>query len=94
MRFPRKGAENLTSMLRLQIIPINFKKLNKFFKRYIIINHDFRNIKTIELSIEKYSQISVYMTRRCIPSCGAAALPHLWESSSAVSSKKCKAANL
>ena len=42
---------------------------------------NFRNIKTIEFSIEKYSQISVYMTRRSIPSCGAAALPQLWESS-------------
>ena len=37
--------------------------LNKFFKRYIIINEDFRNIKKIELSIEKYNHISVYMTR-------------------------------
>ena len=50
------------SMLRFKIISHHFKKLNKFFKRYIITNEDFRNIKTIEISIEKYSQISVYMT--------------------------------
>ena len=53
-------------MFRIQIISHHFKTLNKFFKRYIIINEDFRNIKTIELSIDKYSQISVYMTRRSI----------------------------
>ena len=49
-------------MLRFEIISHNFKKLNKFFKRYIIINDDFINIKTIELSIEMHSQIAVYMT--------------------------------
>ena len=59
-------TNNLTPMLRFQIISHHFKKLNKFFKRYIIINEDFRNIKTIELSVEKYSQISVYMTRDSI----------------------------
>ena len=32
----------------------------------IIINEDFSTIKTIELSIEKYSQIWVYMTCRSI----------------------------
>ena len=52
-------------MLRFQIILQHLKKFKKF-KRYIIINEDFRNMKTIELSIEKYSQISVYMTRRSI----------------------------
>ena len=50
-------------MLRFQIISHYFKKLNKFFKRYIIINDDFRNIKTIELPIEKYSQISVHIKK-------------------------------
>ena len=53
-------------MLRFQIILHHLKKLNKFFKKYIPINEDFRNIKTIELCIEKYSQIPVYMTRRSI----------------------------
>ena len=35
----------------------------------MIINNDFINIKTTELSIEKYGQISlsVYLTRRSIP---------------------------
>ena len=59
-------TNNLTSILRFQIIPHHFKKLNKFLKRNIIINEDFKNIKTIELSIEKYSQISVYIIRRSI----------------------------
>ena len=53
-------------MFRFQIISNRFTKLNKFFKRYIIINQDFRNIKTIELSIEKYSKISVNMTHHSI----------------------------
>ena len=44
-------TNNLTSMLRFQIISHYFKKLNKFFKRYIIINDDFRNIRTIDLFI-------------------------------------------
>ena len=47
-------TNSLTSMLRFQIILHHFKKLNKFFKRYIIINKDFRNIETIELSIEMF----------------------------------------
>ena len=55
-------TNNRTSMVRFQIISHHLKKSNKFFQRYIIINEDFRNIKTIELFIEKYSQISVYMT--------------------------------
>ena len=59
-------TNNLTSMLRFYIISHHFMKLNKFFKRYIIINVDFRNIKTIELSIEKYSKISVYMIQNSI----------------------------
>ena len=59
-------TNNPTSMLKFQIISDNFKKLNKFFKKYIIINEHFRNIKIIELSTKKFSQISVYMTRRSI----------------------------
>ena len=46
------------------------------------------NIKTIELFIEKYSQISVYITRRSIIYSGqqhsllwTAVLPQLWENS-------------
>ena len=48
-------TNKLTSILRFEINSHDFKKLNKFFKRNIINNEDFRNIKTIELSIEQYS---------------------------------------
>ena len=42
---------------------------------HIIITANFRNIKTIKSSIEKYCQISALSIRsNCIPSCGAAAL--------------------
>ena len=34
-------TNNLTSMLRFQIISHHLKKLNKFFERYIIINDNF-----------------------------------------------------
>ena len=78
-------------MLRFLIISHNFKKLNNVFKGHIIINDDFRNIKTIELSIGKYSQISIYMNHRSIPSCGAAALPQCGR---AVNPQKSKPANL
>ena len=69
-------------MLRFQIISHHFKKLKKKpnSSKDIIVNDDFRNIKTIEFFIEKYSQIKVYMTRHSIPSCGAAGRPQLWES--------------
>ena len=69
-------TNNLTSILRFQIISHHFKKLNEFFKRYIIIIQDFRNINTVKLFIEKYSQISVYIiSRKNIPSCGGAVSP-------------------
>ena len=47
-------------MLRFQIISHHFMKSNKFFKRYIIINENLRNIRTIELYIEKQSNLSLY----------------------------------
>ena len=74
-------TNNLTSKLRFQINSLLFKKLNKFFERYIIINEEFRNIKTIELFIEKYSQISVNMTR-CSIICFEQQHSLLWGSSS------------
>ena len=45
---------------KFYIILHHLKKLKQFFKRYIIINEDYRNIKTIELSMETQSNLSLY----------------------------------
>ena len=46
-------TNSLTSMLRFQIISNNFKKLNKFFKRYVIINEDCRIINQSNYPLKK-----------------------------------------